>query len=52
MLMMLALISPETRLMLMMLAFISPETRLMLMMLVSGGCWLLTLLDLWGLLVG
>ena len=23
------------------------RTRLMLMMLVSGGCWLLTLFDLW-----
>ena len=25
------------------------RTRLMLTMLVSGGCWLLTLFDLWGL---
>ena len=35
--------------MLMMLALISPRTRLMLMMLVSGGGWLLTLFDLRGL---
>ena len=38
--------------MLMMLALVSPQSRLMLMMLASGGGWLLTLLDLWGFLVG
>ena len=38
--------------MLMMLALISPQSRLMLMMLASGGGWLLTLFDLWGLVGG